>query len=86
MEKTVLVQVCQPVGYLKKYALYLRFSKRAFRFVSTNVHLVQIGLNEVEHKVQLIAGENDFLEFDNMRMIDFLERLDFSQLKTFVPS
>lgn len=86
MEKTVLVQVCKPICDLKKDALYLRFGKRAFRFVSTNVHLVQIGLNKVEHKVQFIAGENDFLELDNMRVIDFFERLDFSQLKTFVPS
>jgi hypothetical protein len=86
VEKTVLVQVCQPIGDLKKDALYLRFSKRAFRFVSTNVHLVQIGLNKVEHKVQFVAGENDFLELDNMRVIDSFERLDFSQLKTSVPS
>ena len=86
VEKTVLVQVCQSVGDLKKDALYLRFGKRAFRFVSTDVHLVQIGLNEVKHKVQFVTGENDFLELDNMRVINFLERLDFSQLKTFIPS
>ena len=85
MEKTVLVQVCQPVGDLKKNALYLGFGKRAFRFIGTNVHLVQIGLNKVEHKVQFVTGENDFLELDNLRVVDFLERLDFSQLKTFVP-
>ena len=52
--------------------------------MSSGVDLKQVGLEIIEDEIELGIGEDYFLQFDNVGVLQFPQRFNLSQLEAFV--
>lgn len=57
----------------------LIFCKSPVTFFCASINLVKVAFKVVEDEKKFRIGKNDFPKFDDVRVIQFLEALDFSQ-------
>ncbi len=72
MKKPILMKERQPTGNFIKYDFDFTFSQCPLGLIGPNIDLIQIGFNKIKDEIQLIIGQNDLLQFNQIGMIHFL--------------
>lgn len=75
MKEAVLMTVCESSEGLIHYAFYAILLQILSSICD---ELVYVLIHEFKHKVEIIIDSYDFLELDNMLVIQFPQRLYFS--------
>ena len=79
------MQVSQSLHHFIKNRLDLILCHGAACLLRSGVDLQKICLQIIEYHVQLTIGEDNFLQFDDIGMIEFAQRFYLSQCAAFIP-
>ena len=69
VEEAMLVHECQPLKYLVHYISYGGLGKVP---VSRAHELIEVAVHKFEDEEELIVLANDFLQLDDIRVVEFL--------------